>query len=150
MRAHNHGIDEAFFCRETVINGLILGDCMKKRRWSVKRWKTGWGVFDRGICHDTFPTLADAHTFATQCAVIDIFLEDGGLFRLRRILELESVCRQRGGSPGGGQMNGCTCKECMHKTKMLDKQMWARRKAMFLKPNTDDDVKGFSEFLPAL
>lgn len=49
------------------------------KRWSVKRWHDRWGVFDRGVCHDSFPTLQEAHTFATQCAVADVLFETGGL-----------------------------------------------------------------------
>ena len=69
-------------CRETVINGHLLGACMKKRRWSVRRWKAGWGVFDRDICFDSFPTLEEAHTYATQCAVADVLFASGGLMML--------------------------------------------------------------------
>lgn len=64
-------------------------------QWSVKklpathpRHPGEWGVYDGrviydwadGPClHDVFPTLKEAHTYATQLAVADTLFEPGGL-----------------------------------------------------------------------
>lgn len=91
MRVHNHGPDED--CREFIDHhGLLVGQCLKNKRWSVRRWKNEWGVYDRDICHDSFPTLEEAHTFATQCAVADILFESGGLTLLSNMKSGSYAC----------------------------------------------------------
>ena len=54
-------------------------------RWSVRKRDGAWRVYDRGCWHDTYPTLVEAHTYATQCAVADSLYEPGGLTWLRKI-----------------------------------------------------------------
>jgi hypothetical protein len=54
-------------------------------RWSVRKRDGQWRVYDRGFWHDSFDTLVDAHTYATQCAVADVLYEPGGLTWLRKL-----------------------------------------------------------------
>ena len=54
-------------------------------RWSVRKRNGAWRVYDRGHWHDSFDTLVDAHTYATQCAVADELYEPGGLTWLAKI-----------------------------------------------------------------
>lgn len=49
------------------------------KRWTVAKRDGRWRVLDRGVWHDTFDTLEQAHTYATQCAVADVLFETGGL-----------------------------------------------------------------------
>lgn len=58
-------------------------------RWTVCKRDNEWRVYDRGIWSDTFLTLPEAHTYATQNAVADILFMDGALTLLRSLL---SVC----------------------------------------------------------
>ena len=49
-------------------------------RWSVCKRDGHWRVYQGdAVWNDTFDTLADAHTWATQCAVADRVYEPGGL-----------------------------------------------------------------------
>lgn len=54
-------------------------------RWSVRKKGGQWRVYDRQWWHDTFDTLEEAHTYATQCAVADILYEPGGLTLLAKL-----------------------------------------------------------------
>jgi hypothetical protein len=47
--------------------------------WTVKKRAGTWRVYDRGVWHDTFDTLEEAHTYATQNAVADALYQPGGL-----------------------------------------------------------------------
>lgn len=58
------------------------------KRWRVIKRDGEWRVLDSGVWHDSFPTLPEAHTYATQNAVADYLFEPGGLSRLK---ELEAV-----------------------------------------------------------
>jgi hypothetical protein len=60
------------------------------KRWAVIKREGAWRVTDRGCWHDTFPTLPEAHTYATQCAVADVLYEPGGLTELAR---LQAACQ---------------------------------------------------------
>jgi len=52
-------------------------------RWRVCKRDGEWRIYDRaGTWHDRAPTLVEAHTWATQCAVMDELCEEGGLTRL--------------------------------------------------------------------
>lgn len=43
-------------------------------RWHVRCREGQWQVLDRGVWHDTYPCLVDAHTAATQYAIAtDVF-----------------------------------------------------------------------------
>lgn len=70
-------------------------------QWSVKkipsdhpRHSGSWGVYDKRserygpTLHDVFDTLKDAHTYATQLAVLDSLFEPGGLTLLRTLQKL--------------------------------------------------------------
>lgn len=52
------------------------------KRWAVCKRNGQWRVMDSGVWHDTFESLSEAHTFATQCAVADKLFEPGGLVYL--------------------------------------------------------------------
>jgi hypothetical protein len=54
-------------------------------RWTVAKRDGQWRVYDRHIWHDTFPSLEDAHTYATQCAVTDCIYTPGGLTLLAQL-----------------------------------------------------------------
>lgn len=60
------------------------------KRWSVRKVNGQWRVYDRGAWWDTFDTLEEAHTYATQNAVADELYESGGLTRLSRMLAFEA------------------------------------------------------------
>jgi hypothetical protein len=57
-------------------------------RWSVVKREGRWRVLDRGAWHETHDTLAQAHTAATQYAVIDECFAPGGLTRLKDLERL--------------------------------------------------------------
>ena len=57
-------------------------------RWSVVKREGQWRVLDRGAWHETHDTLAQAHTAATQYAVIDECFKAGGLTRLKDLERL--------------------------------------------------------------
>ena len=40
-------------------------------RWSIRKVNGRWRVYDRGVWHETHATLPEAHTAATQYAVMD-------------------------------------------------------------------------------
>lgn len=48
-------------------------------RWRVQKIGGSWRVLDYGTWHDTFDTLPEAHTYATQLAVADELFNPGGL-----------------------------------------------------------------------
>lgn len=48
-------------------------------RWSVVKRDGRWRVLDRGVWSDTFDSLEEAHTWATQNAVADVLYRPGGL-----------------------------------------------------------------------
>ena len=48
-----------------------------------------WRVYDaRGTWADRFPTLPQAHTWATQCAIVDELCSPGGLTRFKAWKEI--------------------------------------------------------------
>lgn len=59
---------------------------MTKNSWSVCKRDGEWRVYDRGVWADRFPTLADAHTYATQCAISDTLFSPGGLTWMLELL----------------------------------------------------------------
>jgi hypothetical protein len=61
------------------------------KRWAIDKKNGRWRVLDRGIWHDSFDTLKDAHTYATQCAVADELYSPGGLTCLFNMLKKESI-----------------------------------------------------------
>lgn len=78
--------------REHVVDAVLgrLGvrvDWRPRRRWSVRRVGDSWGVFDRGVWADVFPTLVEAHTWATQCAVAAEVYQPGGLTRCKELVD---------------------------------------------------------------
>ena len=53
-------------------------------RYSVRFRSGEWRVYDRrGTWADRFPTLTAAHTWATQCAIVDELCSPGGLTRFK-------------------------------------------------------------------
>lgn len=65
------------------------------RRWSVAKLDNNkWGVFDHGTWFDTFNTLHEAHTYATQLAVADCLFAPGGLNTLRSLQDAGAVTSQ--------------------------------------------------------
>jgi len=56
-------------------------------RWSIRKINGRWRVFDRGIWSDTYDSLEEAHTYATQNAVADILYQPGGLSILAELKE---------------------------------------------------------------
>lgn len=54
-------------------------------RWTVHKRDGKWRVSDRGVWHDTFESLWDACTYATQCAVADELYAPGGLTCLKSL-----------------------------------------------------------------
>ena len=89
MAVHNHGTEDGpgLGCREHyTAGGALRGVC--QRRWSVRKRRGVWRIYDQGTWHDTCDTLAEAHTYATQCAVFDELCEPGGLSRLSVLLGL--------------------------------------------------------------
>jgi hypothetical protein len=57
-------------------------------RWKVVKRYNRWRVLDGGAWHETHDTLAQAHTAATQYAVIDECFKAGGLTRLKDLERL--------------------------------------------------------------
>ena len=55
-------------------------------RWSVRKQNGRWRVYDRNVWSDTFDSLEEAHTWATQCAVADKLYTEGGLRQLAAML----------------------------------------------------------------
>lgn len=56
-------------------------------RWSVRFRRGVWQVLDRGVWHDTYPTLAEAHTAAMQYSVATQIFRPGSLTRLKELLD---------------------------------------------------------------
>lgn len=48
-------------------------------RWTVCKRDGRWRVLDRGVWWDTFDTLEEAHSYATENAAADILFKPGGL-----------------------------------------------------------------------
>jgi len=48
-------------------------------RWTVCKRDGSWRVYDRGVWAETYDSLEEAHTAATQNAVIDVLFKPGGL-----------------------------------------------------------------------
>ena len=84
---HNHGPFQkrGLDCPERVEYGRLRGACLKD--WQVCKREGQWRVYDRGSWLDSFPTLKEAHTYATQSAVANILFEDGGLTTLKELLD---------------------------------------------------------------
>lgn len=59
-----------------------------KHKWSVCKRDGQWRVLARGVWYDTFDTLPEAHTYATQCAYADSLYEPGGLTCLTALTNL--------------------------------------------------------------
>lgn len=57
------------------------------RRWSVCKRDGRWRVLDRGVWAETYDTLAEAHTAATQHAAADLLYRPGGLTDFARLLD---------------------------------------------------------------
>lgn len=53
-------------------------------RWSVRHIDGRWRVYDGDVWWDTFATLPEAHTAATQNAITDTLWAPGGLTLLAR------------------------------------------------------------------
>lgn len=60
-------------------------------RWSVKKRDGKWRVCDHGAWFDTFNTLPEAHTYATQCALADEIFAPGGLTRLGNLFRVAGL-----------------------------------------------------------
>ena len=58
-----------------------------RRRWSVAKRDGRWRVIDRGTWAETYDTLPEAHTVATQHATADLIYTDGGLTLFARLLD---------------------------------------------------------------
>jgi hypothetical protein len=58
-------------------------DAAVTRRWKVVKRYDRWRVLDNGAWHETHDTLAQAHTAATQLAVMDACFQPGGLTALK-------------------------------------------------------------------
>ena len=58
-------------------------DTAVNRRWKVVKRYDRWRVLDNGQWHETHDTLAQAHTAATQLAVMDACFQPGGLTALK-------------------------------------------------------------------
>lgn len=58
-----------------------------RHRWSVCKRDGRWRVLDRGIWSETYDTLAQAHTAATQHAIADCLYQPGGPAYLAELLE---------------------------------------------------------------
>lgn len=56
-----------------------------KPRWTVRKVNNRWRVYDRGVWHDSFPTLPEAHTYATASAIADVLYAPGGLTCLTQL-----------------------------------------------------------------
>jgi len=52
-------------------------------RWSIRFLHGEWRVYDGDAWADRYPTLAEAHTYATQQAIITELCAVGGLTRFR-------------------------------------------------------------------
>lgn len=77
-------------------------------RWSIRKRHGQWRVFDRDLWHDTFPTLEEAHTYATQQAVTDEIFEPGGLTRLKAMINQHKPCsRCTAGCDNNCQQDWC-------------------------------------------
>ena len=62
-------------------------------RWSVRKRNGQWRVYSGDSWHDTFETIWDATTYATQSAVADILYAPGGLSCLK-LLKQERTLSQ--------------------------------------------------------
>lgn len=69
---------------------------MTGRRWSIRYRDQRWRVYDRNVCWDTFDTLPEAHTWATQTAVADVLYAPGGLTILSYLINLERAAMRPG------------------------------------------------------
>lgn len=58
---------------------------MSKNNWAVRRWRGEWGVYWCETLYESHPTLHEAHTAATQLAVIQECSTPGGLDKLKRM-----------------------------------------------------------------
>ena len=58
-------------------------DTAVNRRWKVVKRYDRWRVLDNGQWHETHDTLREAHTAATQLAVMDACFQPGGLTALK-------------------------------------------------------------------
>lgn len=62
-------------------------------RWSVRKRDGAWRVYDRDVWWDTFDSLPEAHTEATQCAICDELWQPGGLTRFTNLLAIAKGMR---------------------------------------------------------
>ena len=76
---HNHGPFKraGLDCPETLEYGRLRGACL--RDYQICKRDNAWRIYQRGWWLDSFPTLKEAHTYATACAVTDLIFEPGGL-----------------------------------------------------------------------
>ena len=63
-------------------------------RWRVCKRDGLWRILDRGVWSDTYYTLPEAHTAATQYAVMEELFKPGALVALA---ELQDAYRPRNG-----------------------------------------------------
>ena len=83
---HNHGRHQmpGPGCPETAEYGRLRGACL--RDYQICKRDNVWRLYQRGIWLDTFPTLQEAHTYATACAITDLLFEPGGLTCLKKLV----------------------------------------------------------------
>jgi hypothetical protein len=56
-----------------------------KPRWTIAKRHGQWRIYDHGYWADTYNTLPEAHTAATQNAVADVLYQPGGLTLLKEM-----------------------------------------------------------------
>lgn len=61
------------------------------KRWRVCKRHGAWRIYDRGTWWDTYNTLTEAHTVATQNAVADTLYQPGGLTLLEEMRHAHNV-----------------------------------------------------------
>ena len=83
---HSHGPLQGLGldCPETLEYGRLRGACL--RDYQICKRDNVWRLYQRGIWLYTFPTLQEAHTYATACAITDLLFEPGGLTCLKKLV----------------------------------------------------------------
>lgn len=62
---------------------------MDMNRWTIRKRNGRWRVYQDEWWWDTFDTLEDAHTYATQSAVADTLFNPGGLLKLANLKHIK-------------------------------------------------------------